>query len=174
MLKAWLNVWKNIFNYKGIVSRKEYWLACIMNVLAMYVFMVPYALILSTFPISADVCIGVFITVFLLPMVSLYFRRANDANWHLLTAIFMALVCPIISGLIVGAFPSIPKGAPWPRFYSITSKLFALSFGLFFYGGVLGVILYGDPTAMPFLCVAGLLLGTATLIFVGIKMFSSK
>lgn len=174
MLKAWLNTWKNIFNYRGTVTRKEYWLACVMNVLTMYVFMVPYALILSMFPISADICSGVFITVFLLPMVSLYFRRANDANWKVLTALFMALSCPIVSGLIVGAFPSVPKGVAWPRFYAITCKLFVLSFGLFLYGGFLGVIFYDDPTAMPFLCVGGLLLGTATLIFVGIKMFFSK
>lgn len=174
MLKTWLNTWKNIFNYSGTVSRKEYWLACIMNVPAMFIFVIPYALIMSNFQISVEICVVSFFTIFLTPAVALYFRRANDANWNALTALFMALGCPILSGLIVGMFPSVPKGVAWPRFYSITGKLFATSYGLFFYGGILGGIFYGDPTAMPLLCGAGLLLGTATLIFVGLKMRFSK
>lgn len=174
MLKIWLNTWKNIFNYRGTVTRKEYWLACIMNVPAMFVFAIPYALIIRNIPIPVDICIVPFFIIFLAPAVALYFRRANDANWKVLTALIMALGCPIISGLVVGVFPSVPKGAAWPRFYSIIGKLFALSFILFFYGGALGIIIYGDPTAVPLLCSAGLFLGAATLIFVGIKMLFSK
>ena len=171
MLKNWLNIWKNIFNYSGTVSQKEYWLACIMNVPAMYIFIIPYALIMRNFPIPLEVIIVSFFVIFLAPSIALYFRRANDANWKALTALFMALGCPILSGLIVGAFPSVPKGVAWPRFYSIIGKLFAASYGLFFYGGVLGIIFYGDPVAIPLLPGAGLLLGTATLIFVGIRIF---
>ena len=137
MLKAWLNTWKNIFNYSGTVSRKEYWLACFMHVSAMFVFVIPYALIMRNLPISVEIVIVSFFILFLPPAVALYFRRANDANWKALTAVFMALGCPILSGLVVGAFPSVPKGVAWPRFYSITSKLFALGYGLFFYGGFL-------------------------------------
>ena len=174
MLKAWFNIWKNIFNYRGIVSRKEYWLANIMNVLVMYVFVIPYALIFRVLTLSVEICVVSFFIIFFTPVISLYFRRANDANWSVPTAVFMALGCPVVSGIIVGIFPSVPKGTPQPRFYSIIGKLFALSFGPFFYGGVLGMLLYGDPTAIPLLCGAGLLLGTATLIFVGMKMFFSK
>lgn len=174
MLKAWLNIWKNIFNYKGTASQKEYWSACVMNIPAMFIFIIPYALILRNFSISVELCMVSFFIIFLIPAVALYFRRANDANWSVLTALLMAIVCPILSGLIVGVFPSIPKVTPWPRFYAIIGKLFALSFGLFFYGGILGSIIYGDPTAIPHLCIAGLLLGTATLIFAGIKMLLTK
>lgn len=39
------------------------------------------------------------------------------------------------------------------------------------YGGILGIMLYGDPTAAPHLCCIGLVLGAGTLIFIAIKMF---
>lgn len=171
MLKAWLNMWRNMFNYTGTSSQKEYWLACILNLPAMFIFVIPFALILRNFPISPEVAIALFLIVFHIPTLSLYFRRANDANWKALTALYMAFICPIISGLIVGAFPSIPKGTVWPRFYSITSKLFALSFGVFFYGGVLGILLFGDPTSLMWLSFSGLLIGTGTLMYVGVKIF---
>jgi len=174
LLKAWLHTWKNIFNYSGIVSRKEYWLACIMNILAMFVFVIPYALIMRHLPISVGLGIVLFFIIFLTPAVALYFRRANDANWSVLTALFMALALPIVSGLIVGVFSSIPKGKPWPQFYSIIGKIFALGYGLFFYGGFLGIIFFDNPTAIPVLCYSGLFLNTITLVFVGIRMLILK
>ena len=174
MIKSWFDLWKNIFNYKGKTNRKQFWLATIANVIAMYVFAIPYALIIGNFRISTEICMGVFFAIILTPTVALYFRRANDANWKALTALFMALVCPITSGLIVGAFPSVPKGAIWPRFYSITGKLFALSFGLSSYGGFLGTIFYDDPIAIPILSYSGLVLGTITIAFISIKLFISN
>lgn len=174
MFKAWRDMWKNIFNYTGTVTRKNYWLALIMNVIAMYVAIVPFALIAKQFTSNATLMATIYLIAVHLPVLSLYFRRANDSNWKITTSIFMAIVCPALSGLIVGAFTSIPKNEYWPPFYSITSKLFALSFGLFFYGGILGILLYGDPTSIMWLSVSGLLLGTATLIFAGLKMFSGK
>ena len=81
-----------------------------MNILAMYVFVIPYALIMRMFPLSVEVVITSYFAIFLTPAVTLYFRRANDANWKVLTTLLMALGCPILSGLIVGVFPSVPKG----------------------------------------------------------------
>ena len=174
MFKAWINMWKNTFNYTATVTLKNYWLALIMNVISMYVGIVPFALISKLFTSDAILVATIYLIVVHLPALSLYFRRANDANWRITTSIFMAIGCPILSGIIVGAFPSKPKGELWPRFYSITGKLFALSFGIFFYGGLLGALLYGDPTSIPWLCGGGLLLGTGTLIFVGAKIFFEK
>ncbi len=171
MIKCWLSMWRNMFNYRGTVSRKEYWSACILNIPAMFIFCVPFALILRNFPISAEVASAIFIILFHIPAVALYFRRANDANWKITTTIFMAVGCPVLSGCIVGAFPSIPKGTLWPRFYSLTGKLFALSFGIFVYGGVLGILLFGDPTSIPWLSAGGVLLGGGTLMYVGVKLF---
>lgn len=174
MLKAWLNIWPNAFNYTGKVSRKDYWWACIVHIAAMFIFAIPCGLMLRFLPISAETGSALFLIAFNIPMVALYFRRANDANWKPITTLFMAIGTPILSSLVVGVFPSLPKEAVWPRFYSVCGKLFALSFGLFFYGGVLGIILFDDVTAIPALSSAGLLLGSGTLIYVGYKMFFEK
>jgi uncharacterized membrane protein YhaH (DUF805 family) len=37
MWKTFISLWKNIFNYSGTASRKEFWLGSIMNIIAMYV-----------------------------------------------------------------------------------------------------------------------------------------
>lgn len=174
MFRAWIHMWKNTFNYTATVTRKSYWSALIMNVIFMYIGVVPIALIAKLFTRDAILVATIYLTVVHLPALSLYFRRANDANWKITTSIFMAIGCPILSGIIVGIFPSIPKGNHFPRLYSIPCKLFALSFAFFFYGLLLSTLLYGDPTAFPWLCYTGLLLGTGTLVFSGVKMLFSK
>ena len=52
MWKTFISLWKNIFNYSGTASRKEFWLGSIMNIIAMYVGLLPIAilfLLLNTF-----------------------------------------------------------------------------------------------------------------------------
>ena len=159
MLKAWLNMWRNIFNYKGSASRKEYWLAIIMNVIAMYVGVIPCALLAALFADNVTAFITVYLIAVHLPVISLYFRRARGAGWKLGTTVYLAITIPVLSGLLVGAI--FHCGA-------VTAKALAMSFALFFYGGMLGLALYGDPGAIPFLPIAGLLLGTLTLIVYGI------
>lgn len=167
-------MWKNTFNFAGDTPKKDYWLALIMNTVFMYVLVIPYALILRNFPVSPIAASVVLIVLANVPALALYFRRANDTNWKKSTTLLMALVCPIISGLFVGLLPSLPKGQRWPRSRSIPYMLFGISYGLFFYSSVMGLILYGDPIAVPWLAYAGLILGAVTLIGVGVKMFTSK
>ena len=72
---------------------------------------------------------------------------------------------PGIGALILGAIShcgSMGKGK------SVILKLLMFSFALFFYGGVLGLALYGDPTAIPAMPIAGLLLAAGLLIGYGI------
>ena len=165
MFKAWKDMWKNTFNYTGTVTCKDYWLALIMNVIVMYVGVVPYALIAKNITDNVAVVVTIYLVAIHLPTLAIYFRRARSAGWKTGTAIYLAIITPIISGLIVGMILNcrvVSKG------YSMISKIFALSFGLFFYGGVLGLVLYGDPTAMPVMSILGLLLGSFTLIGYGI------
>jgi len=142
MIKSWLNMWRNLFDFKGNTSRKEYWLACILNVPVMFIFIVPVGLIIRYFPISPEAMSVIYLILFHIPTVALYFRRANDANWKPLTALYMALVCPVISGFVVGLFPSVSKGEHlFPPFYSIIGKLFALLAGFCLYVGVLSIFI---------------------------------
>lgn len=165
MIKAWTSMWKNTFNFTGTVTRKGYWLALIMNVIVMYAGAIPYALVAFNITDNVTAIVTIYIVIFHLPVLALYFRRARNTGWKTGTAVYNFVIIPILSGLIVGILSdrgTIRKG------YSFIAKTIALSFGLFFYGGVLGLALYGDPVAIPILPVSGLLLCSFTLIGYGI------
>ena len=165
MLKAWLSMWKKTFCFTGKATRKEYWLALIMNVIAMYVAIVPYALLAKCITDNWMLVSAVYLIAVHLPVFSLYFRRARDAGWKMGTALYTAVTLPGIGALILGAIShcgSMGKGK------SVILKLLMFSFALFFYGGVLGLALYGDPTAIPAMPIAGLLLAAGLLIGYGI------
>ena len=164
MLKAWINLWKNIFCYTGVTSRKEYWLALVFNIIAAYVFVIPFALLAMCITDRVWLVTAVYLIGTHLPVLPLYFRRARDAGWRMGTAVYLALVTPVLSGLLVGFISRcgvIGKGR------SFALKTLALGYGLFLYGGILGILLHGDPTSIPALPVAGLLLCTCTLIGYG-------
>ena len=86
----------------------------------------------------------------------------------------LAICCPIISGFIVGAFPSVPKEEKFSRLDSTIGKLFSLSFGLMLYGGLLGILVYDDPLTPPLLSCVGLVIGGSTLGYIGFRMFFGK
>lgn len=165
MIKAWLDLWKNIFCYTGTVSRKEYWLALAANVIFMYLCVIPCALIVKCFTDDWLSFTVVYLIVVHLPVFSLYVRRARGAGWGIGGTLFYALVLPVISGLAVGILSSVPVS----RGRSIAARLFAISFALFFYGGVLGILINDDPVSIPALPMAGLALASATLIGYGVK-----
>lgn len=83
------------------------------------------------------------------------------AGWKTGTAVYLAITIPVLSGLIAGM---INNCATLSKGYSLILKIFALSFGLFFYGGVLGIALYDDLSAIPVMPISGLLLASFTLI----------
>jgi len=165
MITAWLNLWKNTFNYCGKTTRKEYWLGLVANVIVMYILVVPYALILKEITESVAVAVTVYLIAVNLPVFSAFARRANDAGMYPSSTLFMALCAPIISGLLVGVYPSLPEKV---KSGTLPGRLFAISFALFFYGGVLGIVLNGDPVSIPALPISGLLLASLTLIVYGI------
>lgn len=167
MIKAWINMWKNVFDYQGRVSRREYWKSLLMNLIAMYVLIIPYSLLfllLQSFGQAIVLPLSVaYVLIMNLPVISLYFRRANDIGWKKSTAIFTAVAAPCIIGILAGIMPANMQAT---RTSSRIGKLFALSFGLYFYGMVLSICLFGTPDALSFLPIAGLLLGTGTLIYI--------
>jgi len=164
MFKAWLQLWKQTADYRGKTSRKDYWSAILLHVITMYMFVIPYTLLLMLFTRSVAVIATSYLILVHIPVFAMYVRRARDAGWTLGTTLYLAVATPVISGLLVGAFSSRDTKSAIPlRFISVS-----LGYALFFYGGVFGLLLYGDVTALPALPVAGLLLVAATLIVYGI------
>lgn len=166
MMKAWLCMWRNTVNFTGTATRKEFWLGLIMNLIAMYIGVVPYALILKNFTDNAIGLSVVYLIIAHLPVPALYFRRANDIGWKKFSTVYAAVTAPIISGLLAGVLPT--GSGRSMGVYAAYSKAFALAWSLFFYGGTLGFLIYGDPIALPWLCMAGLLLISGIFIFYAI------
>ena len=164
MFKNWISAMKNTFNFKGVTTRKAYWQAALLHVVALYVFVVPYTLLMNLFIDAWEPIAISYLIIALVPMLSMYFRRANDAGWTFITALYLAVTVPVAIGLLVGAFPSSETKGRMPlRFWCLS-----LGFGLFVYGGFLSILLYDDVSALAALSSAGLLIMSGTLIVYGI------
>ena len=165
MWKAFVSLWKNIFNYSGTTDRKDFWLGSIMNIVAMYVGLVPIAIILLLLKmlglihlISPTLFSVVYILIFMIPLFSLYVRRANSVGLKIGDALLVAVATPVVGAMAIGLYPPgckvVSGGVSW------CYRCVAIGFGLFFYGGL---ILGPSDAALP---VVGAGLGLATLSMV--------
>lgn len=169
MWKTFISLWKNIFNYSGTASRKEFWLGSIMNIIAMYVGLLPIAilfLLLNTFgvlhlisPIAFSI---IYICIFLLPLLSLYVRRANDVGLKKFDIWLVAVAVPAAGAMIIAMYPPktkvLYKGVAW------CYRCMAIGFGFYIYSGFIGSMVLGSiDAAAPFVGI-GLALATISMI----------
>ena len=124
MWKAFLSLWKNIFNYSEKAGIKEFWLGSVANIIAMYVALIPVAIIILLLKpldlikdISPIVLSAIHIGVFLVPLISLYVRRANDVGLKKFDILLTAVAVPAVGAMIIGLYPSnsgaLYKGLSW-------------------------------------------------------------
>lgn len=110
MIKAYLKMWKNTFNYGGISSRKDFWLAILLYYIIYLILIIPIflidetnetVLILASIPAYAYLFIGIF------PTISLTTRRLHDIGksgwWQLL------ILVPFIGAIILFIFMCLPQ-----------------------------------------------------------------
>ncbi|MBQ7986216.1 MAG: hypothetical protein IJ304_03000 [Clostridia bacterium] len=159
MWNAFKAMWKNVFNYSGTVGVKEFWLACVAEVIFMYFLLVPLAIIIIPLQligipiiISAELFSALYICVCLVPLISLYARRMNDVGLTKGGIIYVAITIPIVAAMITSTFPSESmKGCklPW--------------FGHFIIVGM-GMGIYASIFYAFFPVVSGLLMGTGLVL----------
>lgn len=110
MINAYLKMWKNTFNYQGIASRKDYWLAILSYYIIYIILLTPTFLIdknnentllLSAIPAYLYLFIGI------LPILSLTTRRLHDIGksgwWQLL------ILVPAIGAIVLFIFICLPQ-----------------------------------------------------------------
>ena len=145
MWSSFVSLWKNIFNYSGKTGRKDFWLGSIMDIIFMYVLLIPFAAIIYilnlvglAFLISPIVWSVLYIGACLLPLISLYVRRANDLGMKKFDIFLVAVATPVVGAMVVGAISggvSTSRGLPW----YMRGMLFG--FGVYIYVGFIGVVL---------------------------------
>lgn len=166
MFKLWLNMWKNIFNFTEKATRKEFWIAAILNNVFIFIFVFPYGLILRNFdfisPIAAFV---VMMVAFHLPLPALFFRRANDVGWKKITSVFLAIFLPAISAFLVGILPT-GYSQRLTRDRIIVFKVMAIGFS-FCNISMLMKFLNIDNTVVQYLPIIGILISAGALMVWG-------
>ena len=169
MVKSFLLLWKNIFNYTGRCGRKDYWLGLIANVIFMYIAAIPYALITAFLGVPLPVMVTLFLIIIHLPALSAYVRRANDINMKLGDMLLVGLAVPLIGAIIVGMIGSLANdGKKYP--FAWLLRMILIGMGMFFYGGLLGIVVFGTPEAFLPVVATGLGIMTVCIITGFIKV----
>lgn len=170
MKNAFISMWKNVFNYTGTVGRKEFWLACIAEVIFMYLLLIPEAIILiplQLIGIPIMISTALFCTLHIgfciLPLISLYVRRANDVGLKKAGKIYVALVIPIVGAMIMSLFPSDSVEGNFPWYV----HLFIIGIGLGIYASIFFAF---APLLSEILMGIGLVLGAISLITMAVLM----
>ncbi len=71
-MSEYISMWKNCFNSSGRSTRKEYWMAYLVNIIVIFV-------ISFIFRNDSDL-LGLYLLVTSLPMLTLFIRRLHDIN----------------------------------------------------------------------------------------------
>ena len=169
MVKSFLLLWKNIFNYTGRCGRKDYWLGLIANVIFMYIAAIPYALITAFLGVPLPVMVTLFLIIIHLPALSAYVRRANDINMKLGDILLVGLAVPLIGAIIVGMIGSLANDGKKNPFAWLL-RMILIGMGMFFYGSLLGIVVFGTPEAFLPVVATGLGIMTVCIIAGFIKV----
>lgn len=98
-MSYYIDFWKRAFDFKGVASRKEYWMAFLFNIIIVFV----VALILAFVSDEAlNIFEGIYSILILVPSISISVRRLHDSNrsgW-----LYLISLIPLIGGLIVFIF----------------------------------------------------------------------
>lgn len=93
-MKEYVDMWKRAFDFNGVSSRKEFWMAYLFN----FLFGIVIFIIQLVSPNTAKVISAVYGLAVILPYISLTIRRLHDINksgYNILLA-FIPLVGAII------------------------------------------------------------------------------
>lgn len=165
---AWKNLWKNTFNFKGRVSRVEYWKAIAMNYLFMIVALMPFSFIMIGSGLFEEnislIASFAFAGALNFPLLALYFRRVNDIGLKRFTSIYIAILAPVMSFIYAGTQNT---DSIYERGRVIMGFIMATGFGSFFYGSLISMLLYGSPEAAGLIPAIGMVVISVALMIYG-------
>lgn len=90
IIKCYIGGWRNIFNYKGCASRKEFWVFILVNLMFFNLYSTITGMLTLTGSGLVDVLLFLstvyslqllFISILIIPVMSLGVRRMHDIGW---------------------------------------------------------------------------------------------
>ena len=102
-MKYYIGFWKRAFDFKGVASRKQYWMAVLFN--AIILFIISFIMLSFTDDPeggSVDIISGLYSLAMLIPSFSIGVRRLHDQNrsgW-----LFLVSFIPVIGSIIFFIF----------------------------------------------------------------------
>lgn len=99
-MKYYIEFWKRAFDFKGVASRKQYWMAVLFN--AIILFIISFIMLSFTDDPeggSVDIISGLYSLAMLIPSISISVRRLHDHNmsgWFYLISLIPAVGSIII------------------------------------------------------------------------------
>jgi uncharacterized membrane protein YhaH (DUF805 family) len=177
MIKAYNSMWKNIYNLSGTVTVREFWLACAGNIIAMYIALIPAAIIMLLAKLIGigtliiPIILILYIVLFLFPLIPLLIRRIHDSGFKPVTAVLLLLGIPVLGFILIGIVKFDPAKASFHILQRLGMYLLGIGAGMFFWACILFALM--PNTFLPIIGLIFLTFGTI-LGYIGAKIQEKK
>ena len=102
-MKYYIEFWKRAFDFKGVASRKQYWMAVLFN--AIVLFIISFIMLIFTDGDeggAVDIISGIYSLAMLIPSISISVRRLHDHNMSGL--LYLISLIPAVGSIIIFIF----------------------------------------------------------------------
>lgn len=153
IINTYKTMWKHVSDLKGTTSSREFWLACVGHILAMYILLIPMAVIMmlanamGTYDMIVPILLAASFALFLLPIIPMLIRRANDAGIRLWKAVLLFLGIPGFGFVLLGILQKKPEGASDHILTRIGIWLICIGLGMSLWGMV--VLMLTESAILP-------------------------
>lgn len=126
-MKTLKHLWRNIFNFHGTAGRGEFFRSLLVNIIAMYVMMIPFMVVCAViFYAIAAVGVGaaagkvlaggaavIYIGIFMIPLLSLLVRRMRDSGFSMKLLVLLLIAIPVLGFLLIGMMKKSERAYCW-------------------------------------------------------------
>ena len=98
-MKYYIDFWKRAFDFRGVASRKQYWMAVLVNFVVILILGLIFGASGSTESITIS---DIYAVIVLIPCISISVRRLHDQNrsgW-----LYLINLIPVIGSIIIFIF----------------------------------------------------------------------
>ena len=110
MWNAFISLWRNIFDYRGRTTVKEYWLAVLMTYISLMIGAFLLGKLVKVLDIGRFIeplaVLGVYSIIILIPLVAMFVRRMRDTGLSKAIIICVNICMPFFGGIYLACLNS--------------------------------------------------------------------